>query len=187
MKKNIILFLGIVAVIALLLIWGKSNEQVDETLKLVGKPAPEFSLSDRNGKTYTVQSLKGKNVVLFFSEGLICYPACWDEMVALAKDNRFQENNTVALSVVVDPKEAWQKATSEIADLKQVTILFDTDKRVSEEYGMLRAKSSMHNGSAPGHTYVILDKNSIVRFVYDDIKMGKNGDKLIEQIRKLDN
>ncbi len=186
MKKNIILVLGIIVIIVGLLIWGKRNEPVDETSKLVGKPAPEFSLSDRDGKVYTLRSLKGKNVVLFFSEGLICYPACWDEMIALAKDNRFQENNTVALSVVVDSKEAWQKATNEISDLKQAAILFDTDKRVSEEYGMLKVKSSMHNGSTPGHTYVIIDKNGVVRFVYDDIKMGKNEDKLAEQIKKLD-
>ena len=185
MKKNIILVLGIIVVIALLLVWGKKNELVDETIKLAGKPAPEFSLSDRDGKIYTLQSLKGKNVVLFFSEGLICYPACWDEMIALAKDKRFQENNAVAFSVVVDSKEAWQKATSEIADLKQASILFDTDKRVSEKYGMLKVKSSMHNGSTPGHTYVIIDKNGIIRFIYDDIKMGKNGDKILSEIEKI--
>jgi peroxiredoxin Q/BCP len=35
----------------------------------VGAPAPEFSLPDESGKTVSLQSLKGKNVVLVF------YPA----------------------------------------------------------------------------------------------------------------
>ena len=42
---------------------------------LVGKPMPDIQLSDKDGKTYTPANFKGKNTVLFFNEGLMCYPA----------------------------------------------------------------------------------------------------------------
>ena len=162
MKKNLVIVAGFVIVIAALLIWAKASRSVDKIDKangLLGKSAPDFSLTDRDGNVYSLSSLKGKNILLFFSEGLICYPACWNEMIALGKDERFAAKNTEVLSVVVDAKESWAKAINDFPELKQAHILFDTDKRVSGAYGMLTAKSSMHTGSSPGHTYVLIDKD----------------------------
>ncbi len=152
---------------------------------LIGNPAPQFSLKDRNGVTYSNDSLKGKNVVLFFNEGIMCYPACWNQMVALATDNRLQTSSTVALSVVIDAPGDWQSAIQKMPDLGKATVLFDTDKSVSQEYGMLTAPSSMHYGSYPGHTFVIIDKQGIVRFVYDDPNMGVDNDRLVSDLQTL--
>lgn len=179
-----------IAALAALLVWDAKKQSVGRLavvgdFSLVGKPAPDFNLTDRDGNIYSPESLKGKNAVLFFNEGLICYPACWDEMVALAKDIRFQENNTIVLSVVADSKDDWQKATNQVPDLKQARIIFDPGARTAQRYGMLNTKSSMHQGTLPGHSYVLIDRTGIVRFMFDDIKMGKNGNKLIEEIQKL--
>ena len=108
-------------------------------------------------------------------------------MMALGQDAQFAANNTTVLSVVVDSKEQWTKAINDFPELKQALAVFDTDKRVSGDYNMLTVKSSMHQGSTPGHTYVIIDKNSTVRFIYDDIRMGKNADMLISEIKKINN
>ena len=77
---------------------------------LVDKQIPAFSLADRDGKIYSPDSLKGKNVVLFFNEGLMCYPACWNQIVALSEDERFKNEDTAVLSVVVDPPQDWRQA-----------------------------------------------------------------------------
>ncbi len=152
---------------------------------LIGNPAPPLSLKDRNGVTYSTDSLKGKNVVLFFNEGIMCYPACWNQMVALATDNRLQASDTVALSVVIDAPAEWQSAIQKMPDLGKATVLFDTDKSVSQAYGMLTAPSSMHYGSYPGHTFVIIDKQGVVRFVYDDPNMGVDNDRIVSDLQTL--
>jgi len=161
---------------------GTSQSGLDS---LVGKPAPEFSLKDRNGTVYSPESLKGKNVVLFFNEGIMCYPACWNQMVALATDNRLQTADTVAYSIVTDSPDQWQQAITKMPALGKATILFDTDKSVSKGFGMLNVSSSMHYGAYPGHSFVVVDKEGIVRFVFDDPNMGINNDKVVESLKTL--
>src|SRR3989344_1425209 len=53
-------------------------------LSLLNKEAPNFTLESFDGKQYQLSDLRGKRVVLFFTEGLMCYPSCWNQMVALA-------------------------------------------------------------------------------------------------------
>jgi len=160
------------------------NSSLLET-ELIGKTAPSFSLQDRDGKVYSLDNLTGKNIILFFNEGLMCYPACWDQIVAFSKDSRFENNNTVVLSVVVDSKEEWQNAVAKMPELAKATVVFDKDGSVSKKFGMLTAPSSMHYGIFPGHTYLIIDRQGIVRHVFDDSNMALHNDQLIEEIKKL--
>src|SRR3989344_8735135 len=50
----------------------KPSSAVASLSSLIGKPLPAIQLQDMNGKVYTNASFKGKNTVLFFSEGLMC-------------------------------------------------------------------------------------------------------------------
>ena len=152
---------------------------------LVGKPAPAFSLADRDGTLYSLESLRDKNVILFFNEGLMCYPSCWNQIVSLSKDSRFNSEDTVVLSVVVDPPQDWQKAIDKMPELAQATVAFDQGGTVAEQYGMLITASSMHYGQLPGHTYVVIDKGGIVRYVFDDPNMGIRNDQLVAEIAEL--
>jgi peroxiredoxin Q/BCP len=150
---------------------------------LIGSPVPQFSLKDKNGTVYSSDSLKRKNVVLFFNEGLMCYPACWNQMVQLSKDSRFNNSDTVAFSVVIDQPADWQGAIRKMPDLANVTVLYDTDKSVSNQFGMLTVNSSMHYGSFPGHTFVVIDKDGIVRSVFDDPSMGIDNDRVFAMVQ----
>lgn len=152
---------------------------------LVGKPLPQFSLQDRNGTTYSSDSLKGKNVILFFNEGIMCYPACWNQMVSLATDPRFNTADIAAFSVVIDSPSDWQSAIRKMPDLGKATVLFDTDKSVSRSMGMLTMPSSMHYGSYPGHSFVLVDKQGIVRSVFDDPNMGIDNERVAAELQKL--
>lgn len=163
----------------------KSTNLTSQLENLIDKPAPDFSFTDLNGKIYSLENLRGKNIILFFNEGLMCYPACWDQIVAFGKDRRFEENNTVVLSVVVDPKEGWQKAINKMPELSLATIVFDERAMISKRYGALETKSSMHYGAYPGHTYVLIDKDGIVRYILDDPYMAIHNDQLLVEIKKL--
>lgn len=150
---------------------------------LVGKPAPAFTLTDRQGNAITNESLKGKKALLFFNEGLACYPACWDQMLEFNKDDRFKKDDLAVFSVVTDSKESWQQATQKMSDLATINVAFDAGK-ASKDFGATNVASTMHAGQ-PGHSYVIIDKEGIVRWVLDDPKMAINNGEIYVQLSKL--
>lgn len=211
MNKQILVIIGIVGVIVLLVVIitsfsseskpletqsqisssdmnGHHESQVtnDETFQsLIGKVAPDFTLESYDGGKISLTQLRGKKVVLFFTEGLMCYPSCWNQMAAFAKDGAFNNKDTVTLSIAVDRKEDWRQAIEKMPELSLATVLFDTDRSVSNTYGVLTLSSSMHKGQYPGHTYLILDKKGIVRFIEDDPEMGIRNDKLKSELDKI--
>jgi len=209
MKKNniktIITAVGIIALIGALFYFGGRNKTNAPTNvvadphhpnagksislaslnSLISERTPSFSLADRDGKVYSSDNLRGKNVILFFNEGLMCYPACWNQIVSLAKDDRFKNDDTLVLSVVVDSKEDWQQAINKMPELAQATVVFDKGAAVSNQFGVLSTPSSMHPGSLPGHTFVVIDKESVIRYVFDDPQMGIRNDQLAFEIAKL--
>ena len=151
---------------------------------LLGKPAPDFSLEGYDGKNYKLSDLKGKNVILFFNEGLMCYPACWNQIVAFGKDDKLTEK-AVVLNITTDSKDRWKEAINKMPDLSVATVLFDTTRNVSSTYGVLKLESSMHRGQFPGHTYILIDKEGTVRFIKDDVQMAIRNGELIAEVNKL--
>ncbi|OGM97440.1 MAG: hypothetical protein A2735_01765 [Candidatus Yanofskybacteria bacterium RIFCSPHIGHO2_01_FULL_41_21] len=152
---------------------------------LVGKPIPDIQLSDKDGKLYTAVDFKGKNTVLFFNEGLMCYPACWNQIASFGSDERFNSGQIQAISIVVDPARDWQRAITQMPQLAKATTMFDVNATASRELGLLTLASSMHRGSLPGHTYIVLDQNAIVRYVLDDPNMAIANDMLFSKIGEL--
>lgn len=192
MNKTIILLSVIVSlfvVIAALLVNSKTPTGTpgDETKEQswVGKKAPDFELEDFDGNKVALTNLKGKNVVLFFSEGLMCYPACWDQMGKLGSDSRFNDENTVSYSIIMDKKNDWQQAFNKMPELKSAKVLFDVYGTVSKTYKALDLDSSMHRGRFPGHTYFVIDKGSTIRYFFDDPQMGLRNDQIYEELKKI--
>lgn len=162
-----------------------STNSTTTVTDLVGKPAPDFSLQSYNNQTYSLSGLRGKKVVLFFSEGVMCYPACWNQIAALGTDANLNNDQVLTLSIVPDSKKEWLEATSRMPELGKETILIDSDKAVSDKYGVLNLPSSMHRGMMPGHTYILIDGEGIVRYTFDDPKMAIQNELLIKEISKL--
>lgn len=151
----------------------------------VGSVAPNFELKDLAGNTVRLSDLKGRNVILFFNEGGMCYPSCWNQIKALATDERLNNKNTASFSIVIDDASDWKKITSQVPGFSQSGLLFDLTRRVSSEYGALDMPSSMHNGMMPGHTYYIIGKDGRIRFIFDDPQMGVRNDLLASELEKL--
>ena len=164
---------------------GSMAANSDQLNALVGKPMPDIELKDKDGKTYTATDFKGKNTVLFFNEGLMCYPACWNQIAAFGSDERFNSGEIQAISVVVDSASDWQRAVAKMPQLAKANTMFDTGAGASGRLGMLTTASSMHRGSLPGHTYVVIDKEGVVRYVFDDPNMAMANDMLFGKIGEL--
>ena len=86
---------------------------------------------------------------------------------------------------MTDPKKDWKGAVEKMPDLAKATVLLDTNRKVSVAYKMLSLPSSMHRGQTPGHTYVVIDKEGIVRYVRDDVQMAIRNQELLGEIGKL--
>src|SRR3990170_4881191 len=151
---------------------------------LVGKTAPDFTLESYDGKKITLSELKGQNVILFFNEGLMCYPACWNQISAFGKDTALQ-SKAVVLNITVDPKHNSKQAVNKMPELAAATVLFDSSREASKKYGVLTLPSSMHKGQFPGHSYVIIDKEGTVKFIRDDVSMAVRNDELSAELDKL--
>ncbi|MBI2009216.1 redoxin domain-containing protein [Candidatus Saccharibacteria bacterium] len=163
----------------------KESKVKDPLATMVGKPAPEFTLKSHNGKQFTLNQQRGKKVILFFNEGIMCYPACWNQMAALGSDPKLNSDQVVSVSIVNDQAEQWAQAVKKMPELGKGLILLDTDKRVVNMYGMLNLPSSMHKGGMAGHTYLILDEQGIVRYTLDDPAMAIQNETLINELTKL--
>ena len=150
-----------------------------------GKTAPDFELGSISGETVKLSDYRGKNVVLFFNEGSMCYPACWDQMAALGNDARFDTDDTIAFSVLVDQKTEWEQIVREVPKLAKAKILFDSTRGVSSAYDVLSLQSSMHPGNFPGHTFFIIDREGIIRYTLDDPSMAIRNDLLASQLGNL--
>lgn len=159
---------------------------VDATIfnSLVGKSAPDFILESYDGKKITLSELKGKNVILFFNEGLMCYPACWNQIAAFGKDTELAKK-AVILNITADPKNNWKQATDKMPELTQAMVLFDSNRQVSQQYGVLTLPSSMHKGQFPGHSYVIINREGIIKFIRDDVAMAVRNQELAAEVDKL--
>lgn len=152
---------------------------------LLDQEAPDFTLTTFEGKSVRLSDFRGKNVLLFFNEGLMCYPACWEQIAAFGQDENFSKSNTVVLNITVDPKAQWERAVSQMPKLATATVLLDTDKSVSAKYGVLSLESSMHRGQFPGHTYVLIDKEGKIRYQLDDPQMAVRNKQLLEAAARL--
>lgn len=185
---KILIVIVIVAIFAYLIFSltsvGGSSQSVSFS-GAIGKEAPDFSLQSIDGTTVKLSDYQGKVVVLFFSEGAMCYPACWDQIAALASDKRFNNENVVAFAVVVDPKGTWEEIARKVPQLSNAEILFDTTKSVSSTYDVLSLPSSMHKGSTPGHTYVVVDKNGVIQYALDDPTMAIRNDEIASVVEGL--
>ncbi|MBI3397335.1 redoxin domain-containing protein [Candidatus Woesebacteria bacterium] len=155
-------------------------------LSLLNKPAPDFTLESFKGSEVTLSKLRGKNVVIFFSEGAMCYPGCWNQIDAFVGDTKlFDDKNTLVYTIVVDPRQDWKEAVDKDTKMASANVLLDTNKQASNDYEVLTVDSSMHRGQFPGHTYLIVDKDGIVRFEKDDVQMGIRNKELFLELDKL--
>lgn len=152
---------------------------------LIGKPITEMSFEDSEGNVHSVDDFKGKITVLFFNEGLMCYPACWNQISAFGSDERFNSDLVQAISVVIDPASDWQRAIEKMPELAKATTMFDVGAVVSEDLGLLTLPSSMHRGEYPGHTYLVLDKEGVLKYAFDDPYMSVANDELFELIEEM--
>ncbi|OGK21693.1 hypothetical protein A2866_04490 [Candidatus Roizmanbacteria bacterium RIFCSPHIGHO2_01_FULL_39_8] len=146
-----------------------------------GSVAPDFSLPSTVGKTISLADYKGKNVFLFFNEGVMCSP-CWQEISRLERfKDEFENLNTVIIPISVDDQKTWDPILVE----ERITtpILIDTERKVTSMYKALGTPSSMHDDRA-GHTYIHINTEGQIHSSADFPNMNVPANDLIQHIQQ---
>ena len=131
----------------------------------VGENAPDFVLKDHNGIEFKLSNLKGNRVLLSFHP-LAWTSVCAKQMQSLETNKeRFDELNTIAVGVNVDPppsKKAW---AGELG-IENTRLLSDfwPHGEVAKKFGVFREKEGFSE-----RANIIIDENGKVIFtkVYD--------------------
>ncbi|NMM22088.1 MAG: redoxin domain-containing protein [Phycicoccus sp.] len=136
------------AVIGLVVAMALSSRQESSATTRV---APDFTLTDTSGTTVSLAALRGKNVLLYFSEGAGC-EACLVQMSQIEKDSGFATAGLTVLPIVMNSKD---QITADMAANGVRTPFLLDDGTVSTAYGTIG--KGMH-ADLPGHSFVLIDK-----------------------------
>jgi thioredoxin-dependent peroxiredoxin len=136
----------------------------------VGDKAPDFSLPDQDGKTVSLKSLKGKQVLLYFYPKDDT-PGCTKEACGFRDSLRaIKQANTVVLGVSMDDAEAHQKFIKKYS--LPFTLLCDEDGKVSKAYGVYK-KKNMYGKTYWGieRSTFIIDETGKLKAIFRKVKV----------------
>ena len=146
----------------------------------VGTPAPDFNLTNNEGKQTSLKDYRGKWVVLYF------YPkdftaGCTIEAHNFQRDlAKYEKVNAVILGVSVDSAESHKEFCAK--EGLSFKLLSDTDAKVSTQYGSIMeykgAKLSARN------TFIIDPEGKVVK-VFTEVKPGAHSEEVLSALAGL--
>lgn len=141
------------------------------------RPAPDFTLTDTAGQQVQLSDLRGRNVLLYFSEGAGCQ-SCLVQMAEIEKSSQFTKAGLTVLPIVMSSRE---QITKDMAANGVTTPFLLDDGTTAKAYGTLG--KGMHAG-LPGHSFVLIDKSGVQRWYGEYPAMWLSPDALMTQVRK---
>jgi peroxiredoxin len=141
------------------------------------RSAPDFTLTDTAGRQTHLAGLRGKNVLLYFSEGAGCQ-SCLVQMAQIENSRAFAKAGVTVLPIVMNTRAQIMRDMA--ANGVTTPFLLD-DGAVSKAYGTLG--KGMHAG-LPGHSFVLIDKSGVQRWYGEYPSMFLSTSDLMTQVRK---
>ena len=144
-----------IAVVAAVVLGGRSSKAS------VSGAAPGFRLASTAGGSVSLADYRGRNVLLYFNEGVGC-DACFYQMAKLEADGGLAAAGVTVLPVVMN-------STGQVGDeLRRFGVttpfLSDTDGSVSRAYKTL---GTGHHANLPGHSFVLVGPDGRMRWRAD--------------------
>lgn len=147
----------------------------------IGDLAPDFELSDQDGKTHKLSDYLGKKVVLYFYPKDNT-PGCTKEACGF-RDNfsEYRKNDIVVLGVSKDSEKSHSKFAEKYS--LPFTLLSDNETSVAQAYGVWGLKKMMGREYYGMNrvTYVIDEEGKVLR-VYKKVKPDLHAAEILEDI-----
>jgi thioredoxin-dependent peroxiredoxin len=143
-----------------------------------GDKAPDFEVSDQNGKTVKLSDFLGKKVVLYFYPQDNT-PTCTVEACNL-RDN-YSALKAKGYEVLGVSPDSAKKHTNFIKKFSlPFTLLADTDNKIIESYG-LWAEKQMFGKKYMGvlRTTFLIDEKGVIERVIDDVKSKEHAEQIL--------
>ena len=145
----------------------------------VGDPAPDFSMKGTDGKTYTLDSFKGKSgfVVAWFPKAFT--GGCTAECKSFKENSATIKKLGVPYFTASVDTPAYNKKFAESLDL-DYPILSDPDKTVAKAYGVLRP-----DGGVSNRWTFYVDKNGVIKEIDKKVNTKQAGTDLASKVHEL--
>ena len=129
-----------------------------------GALAPDFTLQSTTGGTVQLSDLKGKNVLLYFQEGIGC-EGCWTQLKDIQSDmGRFQQLGiSDVITITTNPLGALKQ---KVAD-ESITLPVLADESFAASRAYNATMYGMMAGSADGHTFILVGPDGRIRWRAD--------------------
>ena len=146
----------------------------------VGSPAPDFTLPSTAGKTTTLSSLRGRNVLLAFFP-LAFTSTCTQELCDMRDDwDQFADADTVVLPISVDSTPTLTEFKGKYS--MKSDLLSDFKRDVARAYGVL-----LEDRFFSTRAYFLIDRTGIIRWEHVEANPShkRSNDELLAQIKAL--
>ncbi len=146
-----------------------------------GDPAPSLSLDTDSGEHFDLDSLRGKNVVLYFYPKADT-PGCTKEACEFRDTSKkFTKANTVIVGVSPDATKAQAKFKDKF-DLP-FTLLADVNHKAAESYGVWKEKS-MYGKKYMGieRTTFVIGPEGKIKKIFPKVKVEGHAEEVLAAI-----
>jgi len=143
-----------------------------------GDAAPLFSATDQHGNMISLESLKGKKIVLYFYPKDDT-PGCTAEACNL-RDNHSEliKQGYVVLGVSPDPLKSHVKFTEKYE--LPFSLLPDPDKNIIQAYGVWGPKKFMGKSyDGVFRTTFVIDKNGMIEKLFTQVDTKNHTDQIL--------
>lgn len=141
--------------------------------------APAFSLPSTDGRQVSLTDYRGRNVLLYFNEGVGC-DICFTQLAELERHgDHLRSAGLEVLPVAVNPAAAVRQEMDRFGI--RTPYLVDADRRVSAAYDTI---GKGHHADLPGHSFVLVDGAGQLQWRGDYPTMYVSADQLIGEVVK---
>jgi peroxiredoxin Q/BCP len=148
----------------------------------VGDKAPELSLPDQHGRTVTLKSLKGKQIVLYFYPKDDT-PGCTKESCDFRDvESQILRAGGVIVGVSLDGPESHQKFIQKFG--LPFPLLSDEDASISKAYGVYKEKN-MYGRKSWGieRSTFVIDAEGKLKAIFRKVKVDGHVDEVLTTLR----
>lgn len=144
-----------------------------------GSTAPAFKTTNAEGETVSLKDFRGQKVVLYFYPKDDT-PGCTKEACSFRDDfSKFKKRGITVLGVSPDSETSHKKFATKYK--LPFTLLADTDKSISEAYGVYGEKKFM------GRTYMgvmrttfLIDERGKIKKVFAKVKPEEHASEVLD-------